>query len=348
MTRNPPLEVARQAGANVVRSARRVLARAALPRQDGFWLVVRLSGALEELRAPALPFSPPPAPTLLEWLEILDAAARDPQVDGVLLRIDGPLHGMSRVLSLRRAVVRLRDAGVPVAVYAETLEAESLLLATAASAIWLPETGNVFLVGLRLESLFLRGLLDRLDVKPEVVRIGRYKSAAERLTHDEMSAENREQLEALADDLYDGLVDGIAAGRGMAPEQVRARIDEGPYHARAAVAAGLIDACLYPDEIDDALEALMPPPTRKGAGPRRVRRVGAPTYAALRVADEGWKPLFKGVPRIAYVVARGTIARGDRKRGIHCDRYRTLFDELARDADVLEVSVRRGPNGFRA
>ena len=111
------------------------------------------------------PFGQRSAPSLFELLEILDTARRDPQVDGVLLRIRGPLHGISRVLSLRRAVQAFREAGKPVAVYAETLEAESLLLASAAAAIWLPETGNVFLVGLRLESMFLRGVLERLDLE---------------------------------------------------------------------------------------------------------------------------------------------------------------------------------------
>lgn len=338
-----PIEILRQAGADVARAARRVLSRAVLPRRDGFWLVVQLSDSPEELRAAISPFGQRPAPSLVELLEILDAALRDPQVDGVLLRIGGPLHGISRVLSLRRAVQAFRAAGKPVAVYAETLEAESLLLASAAAAIWLPETGNVFLVGLRLESMFLRGVLERLDLKPEVVRIGRYKSAAERLTRDTMSPENREQLEALADDLYDELVTGIADGRGLSPSKVRELIDDGPYGARAAVACGLADACLYPDEIDRALEALTPVPPAERPGPRRVRRIDSSVYAAMRVDAAG--PLFARVPRIAYVVASGAIGRGAGQRGIRSDRYRELFDALARDPRVRGVVLRVDSGG---
>ncbi|MBW2287367.1 MAG: signal peptide peptidase SppA [Deltaproteobacteria bacterium] len=343
MTSSAPIEVLQQAGADVARVVRRVLSRVALPRRDGFWLVVQLSASPEELRAPFSPFGQRPAPSLVELLEILDAARRDPQVDGVLLRISGPLHGISRVLSLRRAVQAFRAAGKPVAVYAETLEAESLLLASAASAIWLPETGNVFLVGLRLESMFLRGVLERLDLKPEVVRIGRYKSAAERLTRDAMSPENREQLEALADDLYDELVAGIANGRGLSHSKVRELVDKGPYGARAAVAVGLADACLYPDEIDRALEALTPVPPAERPGPRRVRRVDSSVYAAMRVDAAG--PLFARVPRIAYVVASGTIGRGAGLRGIRSDRYRELFDALARDRGVRGVVLRVDSGG---
>ena len=143
VTRSSPLPSLRNAGAEFTRAARRALGRAALPQRDGFWLVVRLSGSLDELRTPPSPFGSRPEPSLFELLETLDAAGRDPQVDGVLLRLSGPLHGISRVLSLRRAVAALREAGKPVAVYAETLEAESLLLACAADEVWLPESWYV-------------------------------------------------------------------------------------------------------------------------------------------------------------------------------------------------------------
>jgi protease-4 len=342
---NTPIEIARRAGGNLARVARRVINRTALPHRDGFWLVVRLVGSLEEIPSPSFLFGRAASASLLEVLQTLEAAAEDPQIDGVLLYVSGPLQGMSRVLSLRRAVLRLREAGVPVVAYAEVLEAEGLLLASAATEFWLPESGNVFLVGLRLETLFLRGVLDRLDVKPEVVRIGRYKSAGERFTRDTLSPEDREQLEALADDLYGELVEGIATGRGLAPDVVRDLIDRGPYHARAAVEAGLADRCLYPDEIDRALESLTLVPPAERPGPRRVRLVEAAFYHAVRVGDIGWRPLFTGLPRIAYVVARGVIGRGRGHRGIASDGYREIFEEIRRDARVRGVVLRIDSGG---
>jgi len=342
---NVPIEIARWARGNLARVARRLLDRTALPQRDGFWLVVRLAGSLEEFSVPGLPFGRGLSPNLLDVLETLEAASEDPQIDGVLLQIAGPLQGMSRVLSLRRAVLRLHEAGVPVVVYAETVEAEGLLVASAATEFWLPESGNVFLVGLRLESLFLRGVLDRLGVKPEVIRIGRYKSAGEQFTREAMSSEDREQLEALADDLYGELVEGIATGRGIAPDVVRELIDGGPYHARAAVEVGLADRCLYLDEVDRALESLTPEPPAERSGPRRVRFVEAPLYHAIRVGDPGWRPLFTGLPRIAYVVARGSIGRGRGHRGIASDGYRELFEAIRRDARVLGVVLRVDSGG---
>ena len=53
------LRVMGRLAANLARGGRRLFARAALPRGQGAWLLVRLEGALEELPPPRVPFAPP-------------------------------------------------------------------------------------------------------------------------------------------------------------------------------------------------------------------------------------------------------------------------------------------------
>jgi protease-4 len=111
------------------------------------------------------------------------------------------------------------------------------------------------------------------------------------------------------------------------------------------VEAGLADGCLYPDEVERALEALMPEPPGDRPGPRRVRLVEATLYHAIRVGDTGWRPLFNGLPRIAYVVARGAIGSGRGHRGIASDGYRELFEVIRRDERVRGVVLRIDSGG---
>jgi protease-4 len=334
-----PLNIARQAGANLTRAARQLADASTLARRKGFWLRLRV-GRLDEFPLAGPPFRGGGSLGLFETLETLDSAARDAEVEGVLLHFTDALPGFSKAASLRRAVLALREAKVPVAAYAEVLDAGGLLVASAADRLWMPEAGHLHLVGLRLESLFLRGALDRMGLSPEVVNVGRYKSAGERFTRERMSAESREQLEALADDLYAELVDGVAAGRGLEADDVRALIDDGPYHAKAAVAAGLVDGCCYPDELPEALRELSD--GRPGTAPDSdaIEPVDAPLYHSLRCGDPGWRPLFGDLPRIAYVVARGAIARGRSPRGIASEAYGALLDELRRDEGVRGVLLR--------
>jgi protease-4 len=334
-----PAAMVRSAGANLVRAARRLAARAALPRRGGAWVVVRLSPHLEEIAPPRLPFARAPSLGLLDVLATLETAADDPRVAGVLLRFLGPLEGWSRVLSLRRAVQQLAERGKPVVAYGEIFGAESLVVASGATRFWLPETGSVFLVGLRIESLFLRRLLERFEVRPEVVRVGSYKTAGEHFTRDRMSPEQREQLEALADDLFEALVEAVASGRGLDAAAVRERVDRGPYPGPAAVEAGFADGCLYPDEVERELFALAPETATEGPE-ARPRLIDAAAYYALRVSDPGWRPLLRDLPRIAYVVGRGTIHRGSGPRGIASETLRELLERIRRRPEIRGVVLR--------
>jgi protease-4 len=335
-----PLALARRLAGNASHAMRRAVARAALPRRRGFWLRVRLSPALGEQRGPSWLPGREGASGLYDVLATLAAAARDPRVDGVLVHLAGGPGDFAQALALRRAVGGLRERGKPVVAWAETLSAEALVVASGATRVYLPETGSVFFVGLRLEGLYLADLLGHLGVRPEVVRIGEYKTAAETFLRGGMSPEQREQLEALLDDRFADLVDAIASGRGLEPDAVRELADRGPYGARAAVEAGLADGCLYADELEEALETLanVPPPERPG--PRRARFVEAPLYFALHASQPAVRPWWSDLPRVAYVVASGAIHRGAGLRGIACDSYRALLDHLSGDPDVRGVVVR--------
>jgi protease-4 len=334
-----PGRAARRLLARSARGLRAALARRALPREP-FFLSMRLDEPLRELPVPTRSREAPGS--LLEALLALDAAARDPRVAGVLLRLSAAPAGWGGILSLRRALCALRERGKAVAVYAESLDAPSLLLASAASRIWMPETGQLALVGLRAESLYLHGLLSRLGVRADVVRIGSHKAAAEVLTRDGMSPEQREQQEALLEDLFDCLVDGVAQGRGLAPETVRALVDRGPFPARAAEEAGLVDGCLYADELDAALLALAPAPPQ---APRSAPRVDARIYTALRPRGPFW--LGGGAdPGLAYVVAEGAISRGGPLRGLSAEALCGCLDELREAEDVRGVALRiESPGG---
>lgn len=318
----------RVAGAAAI-SLRRWARRSSLPSQP-WWLSVRFSSSVGEIPVPQRDRATPEG--LLPLLELLERAACDPCVEGLSFALSAEGMGFGTASTLRRSIERVRSQGKPIVVYAEVLDATSLLVASGATQVWLPETGRVFLVGVRAQGLYVREALDRLGVKPEVVRVGTHKSAGEMFTRDEMSTEQREQLEDLTEDRFETLVEGIARGRGLPDETVRTLIDEGPYTAKAAVAAGLVDACVYPDDVATRLRALSP--VRAGA-PRAVMQVPARTYQAVSASGT-----VSAVPALAYVVCEGSISRGVNTRGIGSDGVAQLLRALGDDPDVLGVLLR--------
>jgi hypothetical protein len=65
---------------------------------------------------------------------------------------------------------------------------------------------------------FLRGVLDKVGVEPQVQRIGAYKSAGDQLLRRDMSDAQREQLGELLDDIYENFLDTVAEARGKTRE----------------------------------------------------------------------------------------------------------------------------------
>jgi protease-4 len=65
---------------------------------------------------------------------------------------------------------------------------------------------------------FLRGVLDKVGVEPQVQRIGAYKSAGDQLLRRDMSEAQREQLGELLDDIYEEFLDTVSEARGKTRE----------------------------------------------------------------------------------------------------------------------------------
>jgi len=103
--------------------------------------------------------------------------------------------------------------------------------------------------------MFFRGSLDKLGIYPDMVQMGKYKTAVETFTRKDMSDANREFVNSLLDDLFNRYVESIAKARGKSPEDMRAIIDNAPYSSAKAKELGLIDGVAYRDEIEKELKA---------------------------------------------------------------------------------------------
>jgi protease IV len=191
--------------------------------------------------------------SMSDLLARLDKAAGDKDVKGVVLRINGPALGWGKLGELRQAIERVRSKDKKVYAWLDTVTNMDYLLAASCDEIIMPESGMVMLVGLRAEVTFYKNLLDMLDVKADMLRVGEFKSAAEPFTRTSMSDEFRQEMEAMLDDYYAQIVESIAQGRDLDPEKVKAAIDSGPHTPEAAKKLGLIDHIAYEDQLDSLL-----------------------------------------------------------------------------------------------
>ena len=193
------------------------------------------------------------SPHLHRVVERIDKAAADSRVKGVLLTIESPGLGRARIDEVRAAIGRVRKAGKPVTAHLVSGAAAAYLVASACDAITLAPAATLELTGVRAEMTFFKAMLDRLGVDAEILQVGEFKGAAEPLTRTSMSPQLRAQYESFVGDLFEQLVERVAADRKLSTDRVRELIDTGVFTAEAARAAGLVDAVGYEDEAVAAL-----------------------------------------------------------------------------------------------
>ena len=221
---------------------------------DNSVLVLRLEGDLPEKPPLELPLGLGGSGVTVPgvWMAIKKAAA-DPRIRAIALEPEGLSAGWAKVEEIRSDIEQFRKSGKPVFAYLRTPRAKEYYLALAADRIFMGATDQLYLYGLRAEIMYFKKTLDKLGVTVEVEHAGKYKDFGDMFTRTDMSPETRESIGSVVDELYGNLVARIAASRKKTPEEVRAIIDQGPFTATRARAAGLVDELRFEDEMWGAL-----------------------------------------------------------------------------------------------
>jgi protease IV len=189
----------------------------------------------------------------------LREAARDPHIVGLAVHITDPemefaqaqeLCGLIRDFSAHHkwTTAYLESAG--------DFGSGNLpyLVASATGEVSMMPEGEINLMGVHVQELFARGLLDKVGIRPNFAALGKYKSAANIFTEKDFTPPQREEDEALVNGLFKQLVDAAASERHLDPGQIRELIDQAPLSANAGVKAHLIDRLEYGDEFHDRVE----------------------------------------------------------------------------------------------
>jgi protease-4 len=251
-------------------------------------------------------------PRLADVLDGLRRARSDDRVKALVVKVGGRRIGLARVQELRNAIAEFTRAGKTTVAWAETFGDFSpgnvpYYLATAFSRICLQPSGDLALTGVSLEQWFYRGALDKLGLDYQVGKRHEYKNAADRLTEHGFTGPAREAMQRLAESVTGQLADAIAARLGIPAGEARAMIDRGPYLAADALAARLVDALAYRDEVYDDL--------RKSVGPDAYLLYLGRYQRARSLAERARKLPIPPQDGVALIYATGPIRRGRSGRG---------------------------------
>jgi protease IV len=285
----------------------------------------------------------------------LRSAAGDDRIAGVF--ITGDLSraafttGFAALREVREALETVKQAGKPIMAYVTYATTRSYYLASAATDLAIDPYGVILMPGLATEPVFFAGALEKYGVNVQVTRVGKYKSAVEPFTREDMSPESREEMQRLLDDLWNGLLNQVAPNRQLTPEKFQAIVDtEGVIRADAALARNFVDRVAYRDEIYDELKAK----TGRAGSKEPFKQIRISDYArVLRDVADPMRPdgelpkRAKGRARIAIVYADGDIVDGEGETGsVGSTRFSRALRKLRQDEDVKAVVLRvNSPGG---
>jgi len=282
-------------------------------------------------------------PTLFEITKAIREAAQDDAVSALLMKISFLQMGWGQVQELRDALSEFRGSGKPLYAYLEFGDNREYYLSAVAEGIYMPpETFARF--GLLSETTFYRKTMEKIKVKPQLEHVGKYKSASDIFMREEMSEEHRTSMNTLLDSLYDQMVRDIARDRSLAPETIKETFDRGLLSPDELVEAALIDAILYPDEVEDRVRDAL-----NGTPEEELDKISMNDYA--RRTGLGFD---FGKKKIALIIASGTISSGKSASGgwsevIGSDTLRRQLRAVREDEGIQAVVLRidsPGGSGF--
>jgi protease IV len=231
---------------------------------DANVIVMNLSSNIVE-RGGEVPFAlnfasltPDPQIGLDQILDGLARAAIDDNIKGLYLNVSSVSAMPSTIEDIRHGIEKFRESGKWVVAWSETMSQTGYYLNSVADEVYLHPAGGMTLLGLRAQSMFYPGLLDKLGIDVTVLRgpNNEYKSAVEPLLRKNYSESNKEQLGALLGEFWTTISSSIAESRGLSTSDLDAIAEDiGVRLPLDAVELGLIDAVFYEDELEALLES---------------------------------------------------------------------------------------------
>lgn len=206
--------------------------------------------------AGALTFGNPP--TVADVVLGLNRAAQDPKITALVGYLPSVDLSLAQIQEIRDAVIAFGATGKATVVFAPSFGElggglGAYYLATAFKEIRMQPTGEVGVAGISVESPYFRKALEKIGVHPSFGARYEYKTGADSLTGETMSAAERENLKSLIDGLLTQAAADIGKARIIPADKMKKILTDGPYFADEALKLRLIDKADYVDGLEDEI-----------------------------------------------------------------------------------------------
>ncbi len=245
--------------------------------------------------------------------------------------------GQAGLLELREALQDFKESGKFIVAYDEAYSEGGYFLASVADEIYLNPLGGIDFNGFSSEGIFLKGFFEKVGIKPEVFRVGEFKSAVEPFILDKMSPENRLQTQYFLDDINRHAIDLIAESRKIAKDSlIKINHQMLVRKPKDAVTYKLATALKYEDEVHSILKEKL--------GLNEEDQI-----STINATDLGGLAKSKNITspnRIAVILAEGEIVDGNVEGAISSEKFAKEIRKARKDENIKAIVLRvNSPGG---
>jgi protease IV len=269
---------------------------------------------------------------LNDLLQAISQAKNDKNITGIVLKTEGPQTGWATLEDIRNQLLDFKKSGKFIATYGESFSEKGYYLGSVADKIYLNPAGGMEWNGISAEYQFFKGTFDKLGIKPEVFRVGEFKSAIEMFSRQDMSEASKKQSYELVSAINGTMLKNISASRNIPVAQLKNLADSlGLENPQSALKYKLVTHLGYIDEFENSLKKELKIEKKKS-----ISYIGLDKYLKSGSKEEG-----DFNKRIAVIVADGEIHSG--KSGDESIGSETFAKDLrkAREDDKIKAIVLR-------
>jgi protease IV len=238
---------------------------------------------------------------LVELREALQNAASNPKIKAIYLKMGLAQTSYASLQELRGDLENFKKSDKKIYAFSEYYTEGAYYLSSVADKIYMPGPGYIEFNGLAYNVTFFKGTLDKLEIKPEIFKAGNYKSAVEPFFLDKMSEPNKEQSTSFINAMYDVILLGVSKSRKIDFDKLKNISDSMLVHNPTdAKRLGLIDDCLYKDQVEDAI--------KKDLNMKKLNVLAIDKYM-----DSFDEKDTKSGDKVAVIIASGEIVMGKGK-----------------------------------
>ncbi|WEK18200.1 MAG: signal peptide peptidase SppA [Candidatus Pedobacter colombiensis] len=272
-------------------------------------------------------------------IHALKEAKTDNNIKCIYINVSSPKAGFATMLEIRNALIDFKTSKKKIIAYSEVYTQGAYYLASVADKVYLNPEGALEFKGLKSETMFFKGALDKLGIEAQIVRVGNYKSAVEPFFTTKMSDKNREQVTAYLNGMYETFLEGISKSRNIGTTTLHQIADDYKIQRPTdAVAYKMVDGLKYKDEIIDELKSLSEKDKKSN-----LTTVTINEYARS-VAEE---PDNSAKNKVAVIYANGDITGGEGSdTKIGSERISRTIRKARLDSSIKAVVLRvNSPGG---